>query len=61
MIKELKDYTDQEKLILFDKIYEQTLEEWNESKTEEDRDEHYFWEAIMETVLGKDIWGKYGE
>ncbi len=58
MIKKLENYSDAAKIKLFDSIYEQTLDEWNQSRTEEDRDEHYFWEAIMETVLGPRIWDK---
>ena len=59
MIKKLEEYTNQEKIILFDKIYEQTLEEWNDSMGDPDEhDEHYFWEGIMEDVLGDKIWDR---
>lgn len=58
MIKKLKDYSDADKIKLFDKIYRDTRDEWHDSRKEEDRDEHYFWEGIMETVLGPDIWEK---
>ena len=58
MIKSLQSYSNDDKIKLFDKMYANTLTEWNESRTEEDRDEHYYWEAMMETMLGPDIWGR---
>ena len=61
MSKQLQSYTDSDKIKLFDKLYEMSRDEWRESQTEEDRDEHYFWEGVIETMLGKEIWTRYGE
>ena len=50
-MKKLTDYTDEEKIKLFDQLYETCLNELNESVSDEDRDEHYFWEGIIADIL----------
>ena len=51
-MKKIEDFTDAEKIILFDKMFENCFEEWESAKGEEEYDEHYFWEGMMEDVLG---------
>jgi len=50
-MKQKQQLTNQEKIDLFDQVHDMAREELNSSAREEDRDEHYFWEGVMETVL----------
>ena len=61
-MKNLKDFTDKEKIKIFDEVWKKSKEEYDESaESEDDNDnEQFFWEWIMETVLkiNDDDWGK---
>lgn len=63
-MKKLKDFTDTEKIEIFDEVWNTAIEEFNESaKDLDEHDEHYFWEEIMENVLkiNENDWDKHNE
>jgi len=51
-MKKKKDYTAAEKIAKFDDIYDQCLDELNSTVDDEEHDNQYFWEGIIEDVLG---------
>jgi hypothetical protein len=61
-MKKLKDYTAEDKIQCFDKIYKMSLDDFNESLDGEG-DRQYFWEALMGEVLKLNIldWNKHNE
>lgn len=59
-IKELSEYTPQEKIEAFDKFYEMASD-FFDNYNEESDDEHWAWEAVV-SVLGRDnkiFWAYY--
>jgi hypothetical protein len=50
-MRQKNQFTNAEKVAIFDALHDETKDEFNESAVEEDRDEHYFWETVMERVL----------
>ena len=63
-MKKLKDFTDTEKIEIFDNIWNTAKEEFNESaKNPDEHDEHNFWEEIIEEVLKIDEkdWDRHNE
>lgn len=53
-MKQKNQYTNAEKIALFDTMHDKAREELNEAATQDDRDEHYFWEDVMGTILDID-------
>jgi hypothetical protein len=60
-MKALSEYTPEEKIAKFDRIYLDCHTELIVSRSDADYDEHYFWEGMMEEVLGMDAsdWEDY--
>jgi hypothetical protein len=57
-MKELSEYTDEEKIKWFDRMYNDAREQFicvERTGATNDADEHYTWEAVIE-LLGSDIW-----
>jgi hypothetical protein len=50
-MKMKSDYTDVEKIALFDKIHDMCRTELNDSLDDEEYDYHYFFEWLIENVL----------
>ena len=60
-MKELGEYTNEEKIEWFDKMYNKALEQIifiEKNRYEPDDCEHFTWEAVME-LLGADVWERW--
>jgi len=64
-VRQLSDYSDKEKIAIFDDFYEQALDHLKAVKEDEARDDdsYYMFEAIMELLSPRDgsIWPHYEE
>ena len=53
-MRQKNQFTNAEKIALFDKMHDEARDELNDSAVNDDRDEHYFWEGIIAMVLDLD-------
>ncbi len=50
-MKQKSQYTNAEKIAIFDSVHDSAKDEFNEAALNPDRDEHYFWEDMMAQLL----------
>jgi|APSaa5957512622_1039677.scaffolds.fasta_scaffold299539_1 hypothetical protein len=50
-MRQKHQFTDQEKIKLFDKVHDEARNELNGASTDEENDVFYFWESTMVNIL----------